>query len=57
MLVIMRNNGQELHIGDNIRIILTDCHHGRCKVLIDAPREIPITRPDAKKKEPKPCDS
>lgn len=52
-LVIKRSNGQEIHIGNDIRIVLTDCHYGQCKVLIDAPKEVPITRPDAINKEPK----
>lgn len=53
MLALSRNNEQEIIIGDNIRIIIRDCQHGRCKVLIDAPRNISISRPDAKRQGPK----
>lgn len=52
-LVIRRQDGQEIHIGNDIRIVLTECRNGACKVLIDAPKEIPISRPDANLKEPK----
>jgi sRNA-binding carbon storage regulator CsrA len=55
-LVIRRQDGQEIHIGNDIRIVLTECRNGACKVLIDAPKEVHVSRPDAIRKEPKPCE-
>ena len=53
MLVIKRTTNQELHIGNDIRIIVLDASHGWAKIGIDAPKEVQITRPDAKSKAKK----
>lgn len=57
MLVLSRLVGQELHIGGNIVIKIIDVKGKLVKVGIDAPREIQITRPDAKKGSIKTEDS
>ena len=53
MLVIKRNNGQSVYIGNDIQIVILDASHGWAKIGIEAPKEIQITRPDAKSKTKK----
>lgn len=45
-LVITRKNNQSFAIGDDIKVTIFDCGTGRCKVHIDAPRSIRISRCD-----------
>jgi carbon storage regulator len=44
MLGISRKPGEEVMIGDDIRIIVTKILDGRAYLAIGAPREIPIHR-------------
>lgn len=57
MLIISRKFGQEIYIGDNIRIVVYKSSTNRIQVGIDAPEEVVIkraellTRPTAKKSD------
>lgn len=53
MLVLTRKAGEEIDVGDDVRILFLGVEHGVVKVGIIAPPEVPIVRPDAKRKEPK----
>ena len=44
MLVISRKCGQSFHIGDNIRITITEVSGDKIKIGIEAPRELSILR-------------
>lgn len=44
MLVISRKCGQSFHIGDNIRITITEISGDKIKIGIDAPREMSVLR-------------
>jgi len=56
MLVLKRNINETIKVGDNITIMVTDVGNGWAKIGIDAPKQIPVIRPEAKRKEPKPCE-
>jgi len=56
MLVLKRNCQQSIKVGDDIIITVLDVGNGWAKLGIKAPREIPVVRPDALRKEPKPCE-
>ena len=47
MLVLTRTVGEELVIGDNIRVRVSEIKGGRIKLAIDAPKHIPIKRQEA----------
>lgn len=47
MLVLTRTVGEELVIGDDIRVRVSDIKGGRIKLAIDAPKHIPIKRQEA----------
>ena len=54
MLVLTRGEGDEILIGDNIRILVVEVRSaGQVRIGIDAPRDVQIVRPDAKNKKPK----
>jgi len=44
MLVITRKIREEILIGENIRIVVTEAKSGRVKLAIEAPREQKIKR-------------
>lgn len=48
MLVLSRKSGQSIVIGDNITIKVTEIRGGKMKIGIDAPKGVPVTRPEAK---------
>jgi carbon storage regulator len=47
MLVLARKVGEQIHIGDNIRIRVTDIQGSRVRIAIDAPQEFVVRRLDA----------
>jgi len=55
MLVITRHAGEEIWIGDDIRIKILGRTNGSGSVRVGvvAPEEVPILRPDAKCQEPR----
>lgn len=44
MLILNRNVGESIHIGDDIRITVLGTQHNQARVGIQAPREIPVHR-------------
>ena len=44
MLVITRKNGEELHIGENIRVTVIETAKDRVKIGIEAPSNVRIIR-------------
>ncbi len=44
MLVITRKNGEEMRIGENIRITVVETAKDRVKIGIDAPSDVRIIR-------------
>jgi len=44
MLVLSRHNGQSIIIGDNIKITIIESNYGRCRVGIEAPKEMAVDR-------------
>lgn len=53
MLVLVRKEGQELLIGDNIIITVVRIEGNHVRIGIEAPREVPIVRLEAKDKGPR----
>ncbi|MBN4055282.1 carbon storage regulator [bacterium AH-315-K03] len=50
MLILTRNHGQTLKIGNDIKVTVYKVpHSNQVKVVIDAPEEISIVRDNAKK--------
>lgn len=43
-LVLSRKNGERVRIGRHVMVTVVDPRAGRCKLLIDAPRELPVVR-------------
>ena len=52
MLVLSRRPGQEIVIGDSIRVAVTRVHGNYVSLGIEAPKDVRISRPDAKDKGP-----
>ena len=48
MLILRRKPGEQLLIGDNIRITVMDVSEGGVRLAIEAPREITILRSELK---------
>jgi carbon storage regulator len=44
MLVISRKTGEEIQIGDSIKITIVNVDKGVVRLGIDAPKDIPIRR-------------
>ena len=51
MLILSRNLGQEILIGDNIQVMVTRINGDVVRIGIDAPQEIQILRPEGKQRE------
>jgi carbon storage regulator CsrA len=43
-LVLSFKTAEGFWIGDNIRVEVVECGHGRTRLMVHAPREIPIDR-------------
>lgn len=44
MLVLTRQTGQKVLIGDSIRLVVVSIGDNQVRLAIDAPREVPIRR-------------
>lgn len=44
MLVFSRGVGESFVIGDDIEITLISCRHGRARIGIKAPKDVPVNR-------------
>lgn len=44
MLALKRFNKQSIMIGDDICVWVDRCHDGHCRVMIEAPKDIPVHR-------------
>jgi carbon storage regulator len=53
MLVISRNLGSSLFIGDKITVTILNITGNQVRIGIEAPKEISIVRDDAVHKQPK----
>lgn len=54
MLVLNRKEGERIQIGDNIWITIVEIRKGVVvRVGIEAPRDVPVLRDDATKREAK----
>ncbi len=53
MLVLTRSVGETLYIGDDISIYISEINGRQVKISIDAPKDVPILRGEAKVKGPK----
>ena len=47
MLVLSRRQHEQIQIGDDIVITIVTISRGRVVVGIDAPKDVPIVRPEA----------
>jgi carbon storage regulator len=50
MLVLSRKRQQRFFIGNTVEVMILEIRGGNVKLGILAPRDIQVTRPDAKKK-------
>lgn len=48
MLVLSRMTNETIELSNGVKITVVDIRKGRCRLGIDAPSEIQITRPDMK---------
>lgn len=57
MLVLSRKLGEKIVINGNIVITIVDIDHGRIRLGIDAPKEVPIFRQELLPLDSKPARS
>jgi carbon storage regulator len=48
MLVLTRFKGEEIYVGDNIRITVVDIRGDRARIGIEAPRTVPVHRAETR---------
>ena len=53
MLVLSRKLGEEILIGKDIRVMVTQINGGVVRIGLVAPNSVQILRPEAKAREPK----
>lgn len=51
MLVLSRKLGEKIRIGENIAITVVQIDHGRVRIGIEAPRDLPVDREEVSKKK------
>jgi carbon storage regulator len=56
VLVLSRKEGEEIVIGKDIVITVVDIEHGKVRLGISAPRDVPIFRKELLPEPPKPND-
>lgn len=54
MLVLSRKLDESIQIGTNVVVTILEVKGNTVRIGIEAPREVSITRPDAKSQEPAP---
>lgn len=54
MLVLIRNAGTSFTIGDNITVTLVEVRGQQVRIGIDAPKDVPILRDNARNTRPNP---
>lgn len=47
MLVISRRIGEEVMVGENLRLVVSSISGNRVKLCIEAPEAVRVTRPEA----------
>jgi carbon storage regulator CsrA len=47
MLVISRRIGEEVMVGENVRLVVSSISGNRVKLCIEAPEAVRVTRPEA----------
>lgn len=50
MLVLTRREGEQIVIGDNIKLTVVQIKGGTVRIGIEAPREVPVSRVEPEKK-------
>lgn len=56
MLVLSRNRGDVIWIGDDVKITVIDCSRGRTRIGIEAPPHISVQRDEVRAKLRKSAD-
>jgi len=51
MLMLKRNIGESIHIGNSIKIVLIDIKGKRARIGIQAPKSVSILRTELKKRK------
>lgn len=51
MLVLTRKEGQHINIGEDITVTITSIRGKQVRIGIEAPKNVPIHRPEAKIKK------
>lgn len=50
MLVLTRNRGEALCLGDEIKVTILSCNGNQVRIGIDAPKEVPVHREEIHKR-------
>ena len=50
-LVLTRNEGQSIIIGDDIEVTIVNAHRGKAKLNINAPRSVAVDRSEIRAKK------
>lgn len=50
MLVLSRRVGEEIVIGDNVRIVVVKIERGRVKLGVEAPGSVPVDREEIRQR-------